>query len=466
MAATIVWFRQDLRLHDHPALHAAVARSQALVLVYIQEPGGPWRPGAALRFWLHQSLVALAGELRRHGHTLVFLRGAARAVLTRLIDDCGADALYFNRRYEPHESRLDAQLQRALRGRCEVRHFAAHLLFEPDRVRTGSGTPYRVFTPYYRACLQLEPPAPPLPAPACWPPAAAGVVGLPLAALELEPHIAWAEGIARRWTAGEQAAHVALDEFVDERLRDYAQDRDLPALDATAGLSPYLCVGAISARSCWQAVQAAALREHDAGQVSACEAWLRQLVWREFAYHLLHHFPHTLDAPFHAQWQAFPWREDAEALRRWQRGATGIPLVDAGMRELWQTGTMHNRVRMVVACFLCKHLGIHWLAGARWFWDTLIDADLANNTLGWQWSAGCGADAAPYFRIFNPLSQSRRFDPAGTYLRRWLPERAALDNKAIHDPAVVAPGYPSPMVDLVTARQAALARYGGLPRCG
>ena len=307
MAATIVWFRQDLRLHDHPALHAAIARGQALVLVYIQEPSGPWRPGAALRFWLHQSLVALASELRRHGHRLVFLQGEAHTVLARLIDACGADALYFNRRYEPHDSKLDAQLERALRGGCEVRHFAAHLLFEPARVRTGSGTPYRVFTPYYRACLQLESPAPPLPAPTRWPPAAAGVVGLTLAELELEPKIAWAGGIARRWPAGEQAAHVALDEFVDERLRDYTRDRDLPARDATAGLSPYLSVGAISARSCWQAVQAAALRERDGGQISASEAWLRQLVWREFAYHLLHHFPHPSDAPFRAQWQTFAW---------------------------------------------------------------------------------------------------------------------------------------------------------------
>ena len=465
MAATIVWFRQDLRLHDHPALHAAIARGQALVLVYIQEPSGPWRPGAALRFWLHQSLAALALELRRHGHRLVFLQGEAHTVLAGLIDACGADALYFNRRYEPHDSKRDAQLERGLRAHCEVRHFAAHLLFEPARVQTGAGTPYRVFTPYYRACLQLESPAPPLPAPTRWPPAAAagGGVGLTLAELELEPKIAWAEGIARRWPAGEQAAHIALDEFVDERLRGYTRDRDLPARDATAGLSPYLAVGAISARSCWQAVQAAALRERDAGQVSASEAWLRQLVWREFAYHLLHHFPHTSDAPFRAQWQTFAWREDAQDLQRWQRGTTGMPLVDAGMRELWHTGTMHNRVRMVVACLLCKHLGIHWLAGARWFWDTLIDADLANNTLGWQWSAGCGADAGPYFRIFNPLSQSRKFDPAGTYLRRWLPERAALDDKAIHDPAVLVAGYPPPIVDLATARQAALARYAALP---
>ena len=464
MAATIVWFRQDLRLNDHPALHAALARGQPIVLVFIREPDGPWRPGAALRFWIHESLRALAKELRSRGQKLVILHGEARQVLARLIDECGADALYFNRRYEPDTSRCDAQLERALRARCEVRQFDAHLLFEPDSVRTGAGLPYRVFTPYYRACLQLPSPALPLPAPGRWPTTRATVRSLALADLDLEPKIAWAGGIARRWPAGEHAAHIALDEFIDERLRDYPQRRDLPALDATAGLSPYLCVGAISARSCWQAVQAAALRERDAGQVSASEAWLRQLVWREFAYHLLHHFPHTSDAPFRPQWQSFRWREDGDDLRCWQRGMTGFPLVDAGMRELWHTGTMHNRVRMVVASMLCKHLGIHWLAGARWFWDTLIDADLANNTLGWQWSAGCGADAAPYFRIFNPLIQSRKFDPTGVYLRCWLPERAALDDRAIHDPAITAAGYPPPMLDLASARQAALGRYADLPR--
>ncbi len=464
MSATIVWFRQDLRLHDHPALHAAIARGQGIVLVYIREPDEPWSPGAALRFWLQQSLHALAQALRRHGQPLVLLQGEPRQVLARLVDECGADALYFNRRYEPQASRRDAQLVRALGKRCKVRQFNAHLLFEPDSVRTGSGLPYRVFTPYFRACLQLPPPASPLPAPRHWPSAVAAVHSLELSDLALGPKVDWTAGIVGRWPAGEQAAHVALDEFIDERLRVYSQHRDQPALDATAGLSPYLSVGAISARSCWHAVQSAALRERDAGQVSASEAWLRQLLWREFAYHLLHHFPHTTDAPFRAQWQTFVWCEGGDDLRLWQRGMTGFPLVDAGMRELWHTGTMHNRVRMVVASLLCKHLGIHWLAGARWFWDTLIDADLANNTLGWQWSAGCGADAAPYFRIFNPLSQSRKFDPAGIYLRRWLPERATLDNRAIHEPAVAVPGYPPPMIDLASARQAALGRYAALTR--
>jgi deoxyribodipyrimidine photo-lyase len=464
MAATIVWFRQDLRLHDHPALHAAVARGEPLLLVYVLETAGPWRAGAAYRYWLHQSLAALATDLQRHGQRLLLLRGDARRELARLRATSAADALYFNRRHEPHDRAVDAQLARDLAAHCEVRDFNGHLLFEPEQVRTGGGTPYRVFTPYYRACLQQAAPSRPLPAPTRWPAAGAAPAGLSLVELALEPRIAWATGIAARWPAGEQAAHVALDEFIDERMSDYVRDRDRPALSGTAGLSPYLCIGAVSARSCWHAAQDAALRERDAGQVGASEAWTRQLVWREFAYHLLHHFPATTNAPFRTDWQAFPWLQDDAALRRWQRGETGIPIVDAGMRELWHTGYMHNRVRMLVASLLCKHLGLHWLAGARWFWDTLIDADLANNTLGWQWSAGCGADAAPYFRIFNPVSQSQKFDPHGIYLRRWLPERAALDDKAIHDPAVRVPGYAPAMVDLASGRQQALARYAALPR--
>ncbi|MBK8957168.1 MAG: deoxyribodipyrimidine photo-lyase [Proteobacteria bacterium] len=464
MRPGIVWFRQDLRLHDNAALHAAVARGAPLVLVYILEEHGPWRAGAAMRYWLHQSLAALAAELARHGQRLLLLRGDARRELARLREACDADALYFNRRYEAHDRAVDGDVERALHGMCEVRAFASHLLFEPDAVRTASGGPYRVFTPYYRACLQLPSPRAPLPAPARWPPGAATPPGLALHELQLEPRIPWAGGIAARWPAGEHAAHVALDEFIDERMHDYARDRDRPSLNGTAGMSPYLAIGAVSARSCWHAAQQAALVAREAGRLSAAEAWTRQLIWREFAYHLLHHFPHTESAPFRAEWQAFPWLHDAVALRRWQRGMTGIPLVDAGMRELWHSGYMHNRVRMVVASWLCKHLGQHWLAGARWFWDTLIDADLANNTLGWQWSAGCGADAAPYFRIFNPVSQSLKFDAAGNYLRRWLPERAALDDKAIHDPAVRVPGYPSAMVDLAQGRQQALARYAALPR--
>lgn len=464
MASTIVWLRHDLRLHDHPALHAAVARGAPLVLVYVLENGGPWRPGAAFRYWLHHNLAALAADLKRHGQQLLLARGDACVELARLRAACGADALYFNRRYEPHDRAVDDEVERKLGGECEVRSFQGHLLFEPAQLRTGSGTPYRVFTPYSRACLQLPAPPLPLPAPTRWPEAAPREGGLPLAALQLEPRIAWAGGITARWAAGEQAAQVALDEFVDERMTDYTRHRDLPALAGTAGLSPYLAVGAISARTCWHAAAQAALREAHAGSVAASEAWRRQLLWREFAYHLLHHFPHTPEAPFRPEWRSFPWLEDNAALSCWQKGETGIPLVDAGMRELWLSGYMHNRVRMVVASWLCKHLGQHWLHGARWFWDTLVDADLANNTLGWQWSAGCGADAAPYFRIFNPLSQSLKFDPDGVYLRRWLPERAALDNKAIHDPQVRVAGYPAPMVELAEGRQQALSRYAAMPR--
>lgn len=459
MTATIVWLRHDLRLHDHPALHAAVARRAPLILVYVLETDGPWRAGAAMRYWLHHTLAALAADLQAHGHRLVFLRGDARIELPQLRELTDADALYFNRRYEPHDHAVDLEVAHKLSAHCEVRSFNGHLLFEPEQLRTGGGTPYRVFTPYYHACLQQLSVPVPLPAPTRWPPALASTAGVTLDALELQPKIAWAEGIAARWPAGEQAAHVALDEFIDERMASYTRDRDRPALLGTAGLSPYLSVGAISARSCWNLAQQLSVGERDSFVASASAAWTRQLIWREFAYYLLHHYPDTPNSAFRVQWNTFPWLTDEDALRQWQRGATGIPLVDAGMRELWHTGYMHNRVRMVVAALLCKHLGLHWLAGARWFWDTLIDADLANNTLGWQWSSGCGADAAPYFRIFNPLTQSQKFDPDGRYLRRWLPERAALDNHAIHNPQVRVAGYPAAMLDLAHSRQQALARY-------
>ncbi|MGE0858357.1 MAG: deoxyribodipyrimidine photo-lyase [Gammaproteobacteria bacterium] len=456
MGASVVWLRRDLRVHDHPALSAAAGRGEPLLLVYVLEDDDPWAPGGAMRDWLHRSLASLETELEKHGHRLVYLRGAACEQLPALVAAVGADALYCLRRYEPHGRAVDEALATTLAPDCTMHVLPGNLLFEPEAVSTGGGTPFRVFTPYYRACLQCGAPPAPLPPPRRWPAALDWRGGLSLAALELQPRIAWADGIRARWPAGEHAAHLALDTFLDERVGEYAARRDRPAITGTSALSPYLAVGALSARSAWQAAQ-------QGGRATA-DAWLRQLVWREFAYHLLFHFPHTPTAPFRPEWSEFQWCEAPAALARWQRGETGIPLVDAGMRELWVTGYMHNRVRMVVASLLCKHLGVHWLAGARWFWDTLVDADLANNTLGWQWTAGCGADAAPYFRIFNPVSQGVKFDADGAYVRHWLPARAQLLDAAVHDLAVPATGYPAPIVDLAAGREAALARYAALKR--
>ena len=458
-AATIVWFRQDLRLHDHPAMYAAVARARPLLALYIVEPTDTWSPGAASRYWLQQSLAALSARLAQLGQTLILRQGDACEVLAALVADSSADALYFNRRYEPAGLAVDQQIERTLTARAKVRIFTAHVLFEPSTVMTASATPFRVYTPFYRACLRQPPPVPPVAAPLRLPPPVLNVTSLPLSALALVPSVDWAAGIRARWRFGEIAAQSRLRYFIERQLIAYPAARDWPAQAATAELSPYLHFGEISVREVWQTLAAAA---PDAS--IAVESWRRQLLWREFAHHLLYHFPHTATTPFRPEYADFPWIDDVRVLARWQRGQTGLPLIDAGMRELWASGYMHNRVRMVVASFLCKHLGQHWLGGARWFWDTLVDADLANNTLGWQWSAGCGADAAPYFRIFNPLSQSRRFDPDGAYIQRWVPERAHLRGAAIHDPGIAVPGYPPPVIDVAAGRTAALARYAALRR--
>ena len=458
----IVWFRRDLRVADNPALHAA-ARCGTVIPIYIDEPPARWSLGAASRFWLHQSLAALAAALATCGSPLVLRRGDPFAVLSALIAETGATAVYWNRRYEPDGLATDSALKSTLAEFCTVRSFKAHVLFEPHEVTTASGTPFRVFTPFWRACMKRDAPEDPLPAPQQLQAPPQRVAGLDLAELSLEPRLDWSAGIRAAWRCGEAAAGAALERFVDTAIQRYASDRDYPQRPAVSRLSPYLAFGEISVRQVWQGVQAALA----AGEISddnAAQAWLRQLIWREFAYHLMFHYPHTVDAPLREDFAALPWVEDAEGFAAWTRGQTGFPLVDAGLRELWQTGYMHNRVRMVTASVLCKHLGVHWLAGARWFWDTLVDADLANNTLGWQWVAGCGADAAPYFRIFNPVAQSRKFDADGVYIRTWVAELAGLAGREIHEPTAAVPGYPRPIVDLAVARQAALARYAAIRR--
>ncbi len=457
--AAVVWLRQDLRLADNPALHAAAARGGPVIVLFVLEPETHWPRGAASRYWLHRSLAALGEALEHSGNRLILRRGDAAEVLPAVVAETAASALYWNRRYEPDAIARDTALKQRLADCCDVASFRGRLLFEPTAILTRAGTPYRVFTPFHRACLRAglgaDPlPVPRLPPPQTWPRSDA------LAALGLLPQPDWAAGIRARWCFGEAAARARLDRFIESRLEDYREGRDLPARDAVSGLSAHLAQGEISPRSIVAAVEAARAAGAGARFAAAADAWLRQLVWREFAYHLLFHYPHTPDAPLREAFADLPWVDDAPGLAAWQRGRTGFPLVDAGMRELWATGTMHNRVRMVTASFLCKHLGVDWRHGARWFWDTLVDADLANNTFGWQWSAGCGADAAPYFRIFNPVSQSRRFDPRGDYLRTWIPELAAAPDDDPHRPG--AAGYAEPIVDLGMARRAALERYAAI----
>jgi deoxyribodipyrimidine photo-lyase len=383
--------------------------------------------------------------------------------------------VFWNRRYEPTVRQRDAAIKAALRAEgLTVESFNAGLLFEPWEVETKAGKPFQVFTPFWKACLARPEPAellrPPqrTPAPEEWPET------LTLAQLELEPDIDWAAGIRAAWRPGCQHATAQLDHFLDQALCGYAHDRDRPDMMGSSRLSPYLHFGEISPRQVWHTVQDAGLMPGQAGTAQGADAYLRELGWREFAHHVLYHFPHTMTRPLRSDFAAFPWRDDSASLKAWQRGRTGYPLVDAGMRELWTTGWMHNRVRMVVASFLVKHLLLPWQAGAAWFWDTLVDADLANNTLGWQWAAGCGADAAPYFRIFNPIMQGQKFDPQGAYVRRWIPELAKVPTRWLHNPwdapqtilseagVTLGQTYPFPLIDHRTARERALAAFASL----
>jgi deoxyribodipyrimidine photo-lyase len=470
MAVSILWFRQDLRLADHAALQAALGRGGALLPVFIDEPDTEHaeRDGGAARWWLSQSLQALASELAARGSRLLLRQGPAEAVLDALVQESGADAIYWTRRYEPAWAARDRALQARLRARGLIAESrGGRLLCEPEALSNQSGKPYQVFTPYWRAFLQAIQPALPLAAPARLPAPARWPDSLPLA--PLFPHARWMESLAAQWQPGERQAQAQLAAFVGSTLERYSETRDRPAIAGTSRLSPRLQWGELTPAQIWHAVGARAERGGQRAAEWRSSKFLAELIWREFSYHLLHHWPTLPDAPMREAFAAFPWREDAAQLAAWQRGRTGIPLVDAGMRELWATGWMHNRVRMIVASFLVKNLRIHWRDGAQWFLETLVDADLASNTQGWQWSAGCGADAAPYFRIFNPVSQGQKFDPEGRYVRRWLPELAALPDAHVHAPWEAPPlllatsgvtlgvHYPHPIVDLAVSRRNALS---------
>jgi len=465
MSTAVVWFRRDLRLQDNPALDAALRAHERVVCAYIHAPHeqAPWQPGAASRWWLHHSLHALDAQLVRRGARLILRYGDTRTELLALLRASGADAVYWNRLYEPAIAARDTGIETSLRDAGIAAHsFNAHLLCEPWQVHTQQGGPYRVFTSYWRNVRPQLAPTPPLPAPVRIETADA-VTSLRLDALQLLPRIPWDDGLRATWQPGEQGAQRRLDEFLAQALARYADGRDRPDQEFTSRLSPHVHFGEIGPRQ----IAWALLDPQQRGDFpeTAREAWLRELGWREFSHHLLHQFPHTPLRNLDARFDAFPWApDDADVLERWQRGRTGMPIVDAGMRQLWQSGWMHNRVRMIVASWLTKNLRQHWLHGARWFWDTLVDADLANNTQGWQWSAGTGADAAPYFRIFNPVAQGLRFDPHGDYVRRWVTELSGVAAPLVHQPwrdadLLRRTGYPSPMVDPAASRDAALGAY-------
>lgn len=464
MTTGLVWFRRDLRLADNPALSEALARHDQIICVYIHAPDeeAPWQPGAASRWWLHHSLTALAEDLRECGSPLRVVKGESLATLRDLVATHKVDAVYWNRLYEPAAIKRDRTIKSVLRDAgTTTESFNASLLFEPWQVETGQGDPYRVFTPFWRNVRARLEPQQPLPAPKrIYGPSLSH--DMAIADLGLLPRIDWDRHFHDAWRPGEAGAHESLDDFQAAALADYASDRDRPDRVGTSRLSPHLHFGEISANQvAWSLQQ----REQRAGAEKASESYLREIGWREFSQHLLYHFPSMPKKNLNPRFDAFRWdRRGASALRRWQQGRTGIPMVDAGMRELWATGWMHNRVRMLVASFLTKNLRQHWHHGERWFWDTLVDADLANNSQGWQWTAGCGVDAAPYFRIFNPVTQGEKFDPQGTYVRRWIPELkdvpAALVHQPWNDPGLLErSGYPAPMIDLKSSRAGALAAY-------
>ncbi len=480
----VVWFRHDLRLEDNPALYHAVQDAEAVVPVFVWAPDeeGAWAPGGAHRWWLHHSLAALAKDLERKGSRLILRQGASLAALRAVIRRTGAEAVYWNKRYEPALRRRDVEIAEALRADgVAFSAFESRLLHDPEKVETGSGGPYHVYTPFWHKFNDAVEIAPPLgtprmgksKAPERWP-ASADLEKLGLTP-EAQDGVNWAEDFREAWGSrapgraiGERGAHQRLTHFLEHGLSTYDAARDRPDRDGTSMLSPRLHHGELSPRQVWHAVKSWV--ENGAMQKEA-EAYLQEIVWREFSYHLLYHYPATPTEPLKGKFENFAWEEDAEALRRWQRGQTGYPIVDAAMRQLWDLGWMHNRLRMVVGSFLTKDLLLPWQEGARWFWDCLVDGDLANNTMGWQWCAGSGADAQPFFRIFNPVSQSKKHDPDSQFIRRWVPELSDLPSKHLHQPwaapadvlrkagVTLGEHYPEPMVDHKAARDEALARY-------
>jgi deoxyribodipyrimidine photo-lyase len=460
----IHWFRQDLRLSDNPALRVAINRGTVLPIYILDNQNAKECDiGAASKWWLHHSLAELNHAL---GGALSLYQGNPIEILAQLIERLNVSEVYWNRCYEPWQIQRDEEIKLALKAKgIEVRSYNGSLLWEPWDIKKPDGTPYKVFTPFYRkGCLQAPMPREPIPKPD-----EAEYLGdvesrLDLDSLGLLPKIRWDKGFEDQWEVGENGAHKRFQAFIKTGLAQYKEGRNLPAKPYVSRLSPYLHFGEISPNQLWYAVQSIA----DSADV---DHFCSELAWREFSYSQLYYHPTLPTKNLKQTFDLFPWVEDKAALKAWQTGNTGIPMVDAGMRELWQTGFMHNRVRMIVASFLVKNLRLHWHQGERWFWDTLVDADLANNSASWQWVAGCGADAAPYFRIFNPVIQGQKFDSEGDYVRHFVPEIALLPNKYLFNPwdapesilqeakVTLGEDYPKPIVDLKASREAALLAY-------
>jgi len=466
----IVWFRDDLRLSDHPALHAAAKTGAPVICLYVLDDAAGRAPGGAARWWLAQSLRALGADIAKRGGSLILRKGPAARVIPEVAREGGAAAVYWNGIAQaPHQS-VEKALEAALAKLDIDSHiFPGDVLVAPSAIRNKEGRGLRVFTPFWRRVLALGDPPKPLLAPKELR-EGPKITSDALESWKLEPGKPdWAGGLRESWQPGEASARTRLRDFLKHTAHSYAGDRDRPDREGTSSLSPHLRFGELSPRQVWHAARFAAAENPAKGP--GVEKFLSELGWREFCRHLLHDHPDLATVNLQANFDGFPWKPDKTALAAWQRGRTGYPIVDAGLRELWHTGVMHNRVRMVVASFLVKHLLIDWRDGESWFWDTLVDADAGSNPANWQWVAGCGADAAPYFRVFNPQLQGEKFDPDGTYVRRWVPELKDMPAKLIHQPWQATPielasagvtlgkTYPQPIVDHAKGRERALAAY-------
>jgi len=472
MTIAIFWFRQDLRLSDNPAFLKACTEYETVLPIYIDDNDElPRKLGEASRAWLHHSLLSLQQSLRAHRSDLAVYKGPAADIVTTLCSTLNVDAVLWSRCYEPQAIARDSAIKAALKKQdIDAISENASLFYEPWQILKKDQTPYRVYTPYWKMVRDAGLDKVPYEAPQSIPALPDAIPSsLTVADLALLPTRPWAKQMLNNWKIGEAAAQTNLTEFLERSgAEDYKDKRDLPAVAGTSQLSPHLHFGEISPRQIiWQTLAERPSAEMDQGT----ETFVKEIIWREFAYSIMYHFPDTQEQPMFAQFNAFPWREDIkEPLAKWQQGQTGFPIIDAGMRELWHTGWMHNRVRMIVASFLTKNLLISWQEGEAWFRDTLVDADFASNGMGWQWASGCGADAAPYFRIFNPVRQSEKFDKQAQYIRHWVPELKALSDKEIHEPWLLSEAkqstltYPEPIVDLSASRQRALDAYAKIKK--
>ena len=475
MSTTIVWLRQDLRLDDNPALFHATESGAEVIAVYIWAPEeeGSWMYGGASKVWLHFSLQSLCESFKNVGSDLIIRKGNSLEELLALAKRSNASTIHWNDRYEPETVARDQKIREVLeKSGLNVKTFNSTLLYDPGSISTLQNGCYRVFTPFWKRCLEVEPIAP-LPIPKRLKSPEHIPASLSLESLELLPHVHWDSGIRSSWSIGEAGGREQLNLFRREIVQDYDHSRNIPSRPGTSKMSPYLHFGEISVRRVWSDVQHD-IKTSDKAAVQNQRVYLRELAWREFAYYTLIASPESAKTSWKPDFEKLPTIEDEDAFAAWKKGETGFPLVDAGMRELWTTGWMHNRVRMIVGSFLTKDLLIYWKAGADWFWDTLVDADLANNTMGWQWVAGTGVDAMPYIRVFNPVTQGEKFDPKGEYIRRWVPELKGLSDKTINQPwsasadelkragVILGKTYPKPIVDHSSARKRALEAYASI----